>query len=315
MKIVILESYAIAENDLDWGRLKSLADEVIQYPRTEHKDIVQRLQGAQIAVCNKCNIDEEILEQLPLLRFVALTATGTDSLDIAACRKHNVAVANVPSYSTYSVAQLTLALLLEICQCPSRHEKAMRAGYWQLNVPREYNITSQIELQGKTFGIIGYGDIGKRMALLCEALGMNILINTRTAPKNDKRFVTQDELFNKSDVISLHCPLTDATRNIINEHSLNKMKSTAILLNSARGALVDEQAVANALEKGKLAAYGADAYKKEPILANNPLLTAPNAFLTPHIGWATQEALKRLYETVEDNIEAYLKGEKKNIVN
>lgn len=318
MKIVILDSYAVSENDLDWTRLAKRADEggheLVVYPRTQNEQIVARLKNAELAVCNKCNINEAVLKYLPQLRFVALTATGTDSLDIKACRRHNVPVANVPSYSTYSVAQLTLALLLDICQCPHRHEAAMRAGYWQKGVPSSFAITPQIELYGKTLGIVGYGDIGRRTAALGEALGMRVIVHTRTE-RGEAHFVSLASLFAQSDVISLHCPLSEHTRALVNADSIAQMKKGVILLNTARGGLVNEQELANALTAGQVGAYGADAYCSEPISAQNPLLCAPNVHLTPHIAWATKEALSRLAAEVTENCIAYMDKKERNIVN
>lgn len=316
MKLVILDSYALQEGDLQWEEAYKLVDEVDCYARTAYEDAFVRLNDADLAICNKCPIDATLLNQLPNLKWIGETATGTDNLDLAACRTHGIDVANVPGYSTYSVTQLTFSLLLNICQSPSAHEAAMRAGYWQKNVPQSFGVMPQKELLGKTFGIIGYGDIGKQSACVAKALGMNVICHTRTLKQDlNVKFVSLDELLQQSDVITLHCPLTPQTKEIINKQTLSKMKTGAILLNTARGALINEQDVADALGSGKLAAYGADVFTKEPIIADNPVLSAPNTFLTPHIAWATKEALTKLSDEVCKNLSAYLCGKKRNIVN
>ncbi|MEF9976435.1 MAG: D-2-hydroxyacid dehydrogenase [Oscillospiraceae bacterium] len=319
MKLVILDSYALRENDLDWQSLYSLVDEVVSYPRTAYSDIVSRLNGADFAILNKCRIDDAVLCAVPTLKWIGVTATGTDNLDIAACRRHNVAVANVPGYSTHSVAQLVFALLGDVCQCPARHEAALRKGHWQLNVPKRFAITSQTELYGKTFGIIGYGDIGKQVAKIALAFGMKLLCYTRAVKSeylsDDISFVSLDILLQHSDIITLHCPLTEKTRGIINSENLAKMKKNAILINTARGALVDEDAIASALNQNTLGAYAADVFCTEPLNMDNSLLSVRGAFLTPHIAWATNEALSRLAAAVSDNLASFLQNTPKNIVN
>ena len=319
MKLVILDGFACNEGDLDWNGLRALVDEVVLYPRTKYEDIIPRLQGADFAVVNKTYIDEAVLNAVPTLRWIGVTATGTDSLDVAACRRHGVPVANVPGYSTHSVAQHTFALLLDICQCPARHEAALREGFWQMQVPARFGLTKQTELFGKTFGVIGYGDIGRQTAKLAAAFGMRVLCHTRTvrpAYENDGvSFVSFAQLLRECDVISLHCPATEATRGLICEETLRQMKPSAILLNTARGALVNEQDVADALSRGALYAYGADVFAHEPLPSESPLLSAPNAFLTPHIAWATSDALSRLSAEVCKNLASFLEDIPKNIVN
>lgn len=316
MKLVILDSYALHEGDLDWQMACSLVDEVDSYTRTTYDQAYDRLKDADYAICNKCTLDEALFSRLPKLKWIGETSTGTDNVDLKAARKHGVAVANVPGYSTHSVAQLTFALMLQICQCPHRHEQAMREGHWQLNVPQSYGIMPQQELYGKTLGIVGFGDIAKQVAAIAQAFGMNILCHTRTEKlAQGIRFVSLDELLASSDIISLHCPLTEATREIICEQSLSKMKNGAILINTARGALVNDVAVCNALKSGALLAYGADVFAKEPIAMDNALLAEKNAFLTPHIAWATKEALDRLSLEVCTNLKAFLGGISRNVVN
>lgn len=316
MKLVILDSYALHEGDLNWQPAIDLVDEVDCYTRTIYAEAYERLKDADVAICNKCPFDEELFSRLPKLKWIGETSTGTDNIDLAAAKRHNVAVANVPGYSTHSVAQLTFAFILQICQCPARHESALRDGYWQLNVPKSYNILPQKELFGKTLGLIGCGDIALQVANIANAFGINILCHTRTEKSIEGiAFVSLEELMAKSDIISLHCPLTDSTREIINDKSLSMVKKGAILINTARGALINDDAVCTALENGTLLAYGADVFAKEPVNTQNPLLKQKNAFLTPHIAWATTEALNRLAHEVCLNLEAFLGGSVKNIVN
>lgn len=319
MKLVILDSYALEPGDLDWSPLYELADEIESYPRTQPHEIIPRLADADFAILNKAHINDAVLTACPRLRWVGVTATGTDSLDIAACRRHNVAVANVPGYSTHSVAQLALTLLLSLCQCPARHDAAVRKGYWQLEVPPAYGILPQREVDGKTIGLIGYGAIAQQMAKVCLALGMQVLCHTRTVRAEYRKdgvvFVEPDRLWRDSDYISLHCPATPQTVGIVNEKSLAQCKKGVLIVNTARGALVDEAALAAALQTGQVGGFAADVVSHEPILPDNPLLFAPRVILTPHIAWATPEALARLAHEVILNLRSFLTGGDRNVVN
>ena len=233
-----------------------------------------RIGDAEIVFLNKCRIDEAVLAQCPKLRWVGIIATGTDNLDLKACRRHGVPVANVPGYSTYSVAQMTFSLLLAICQCADRYHRLVQDGHWRTEEPAAYGLLPQVELLGKTFGIYGYGSIGRQTARIAKAFGMEVLVCTRTVrPEYEAdgvEFVDLDTLLARSDVLSLHCPATPATRGLINAATLVKAKPGMILLNTARGALVDEQAVADALKNGKLGFYGADAFGTEPLPQASP---------------------------------------------
>ena len=319
MKLVILESYVMEPGDLDWSGLRALVPDVTEYIRTPYDQIARRIGDAELVVLNKCRMDEEILSQCPNLKWVGILATGTDNLDLAACRRHGVSVANVPAYSTYSVAQMAFSLLLAICQCPERQDRAVRDGYWQLEVPASYGILPQVELYGKTFGICGYGNIGRQTARLALAFGMKVLVWTRTVRPayagDGVAFVDLDTLLAQSDIVSLHCPATPATRGLIGADALAKMKPGAILLNTARGALVDEAAVAASLQSGHLGYYGADAFGVEPLPADSPLRAAPRTLFTPHVAWATGGALKRLMEITARNLETFRAGAGENIVN
>lgn len=300
MKAVILESYVMEEGDLDWSGVKALVPDTTSYVRTDYADIAPRIGDAELVLINKCRIDEAILAQCPNLKWVGIIATGTDNIDLEACRRHGVAVANVPGYSTYSVAQMTFSLLLAICQCAQRYDRAVKAGYWQLGIPAEYGLLPQVELLGKTFG-------------------MEVLVCTRTVrpeyAADGVEFVDFDTLLARSDVLSLHCPATPETRGLVSREALAKMKPGAILLNTARGALVDEEAVADALESGKLAFYGADAFATEPLPPQSRLRSLPGAVLTPHIAWTTKEALQRLMDITTGNLRSFLAGKGENIVN
>ena len=291
MKAVILESYVMEEGDLDWSGVKALVPDTTSYVRTDYADIAPRIGDAELVFINKCRIDEAVLAQCPNLKWVGIIATGTDNIDLEACRRHGVAVANVPGYSTYSVAQMTFSLLLAICQCAQRYDRAVKAGYWQLGIPAEYGLLPQVEL------------------LVCT-------LTVRPAYAADGvEFVDFDTLLARSDVLSLHCPATPETRGLISREALAKMKPGAILLNTARGALVDEEAVADALESGKLAFYGADAFATEPLPQESPLRAEPHAILTPHIAWTTREALQNLMDITTRNLRTWLEGNGEHIVN
>ena len=302
MKAVILESYVMEEGDLDWSGVKALVPDTTSYVRTDYADIAPRIGDAELVFINKCRIDEAVLAQCPNLKWVGIIATGTDNIDLEACRRHGVAVANVPGYSTYSVAQMTFSLLLAICQCAQRYDRAVKAGYWQLGIPAEYGLLPQVELLG-----------------IAKAFGMEVLVCTRTVrpayAADGVEFVDFDTLLARSDVLSLHCPATPETRGLISREALAKMKPGAILLNTARGALVDEEAVADALESGKLAFYGADAFATEPLPPQSRLRGLPGAVLTPHIAWTTKEALQRLMDITTGNLRSFLAGKGENIVN
>ena len=319
MKAVILESYVMEEGDLDWSGVKALIPDTTSYVRTAYEEIAPRIGGAEVVFLNKCRIDEAILTQCPNLKFVGIIATGTDNLDLEACRRHGVAVANVPGYSTYSVAQMTFSLLLAICQCAERYNRAVKDGCWQLDIPASYGLLPQVELFGKTFGVYGYGSIGRQTARIAKAFGMRVLVCTRTVrpeySTDGVEFVEFDTLLRESDVLSLHCPATPKTRGLINADALARMKPGAILLNTARGALVDEEAVAAALRSGLLGFYGADAFCTEPLPQESPLRNEPHAILTPHIAWTTKEALQNLMDITTRNLRTFLDGNGENIVN
>ena len=319
MKAVVLEDYAIQPGDLDWSGVEALVPDITFYGRTAPEQVVPRIGDAEVVFLNKCRIDEVVLARCPNLKWVGIIATGTDNLDLEACRRHGVAVANVPGYSTYSVAQMTFSLLLAICQCADRYDRLVQDGRWRTEDPAAYGLLPQVELLGKTFGIYGYGSIGRQTARIAKAFGMQVLVCTRTVrPEYEAdgvEFVDFDTLLARSDVLSLHCPATPATRWLISAGTLAKAKPGMILLNTARGALVDEQAVADALKSGRLGFYGADAFGTEPLPQESPLRGLPNALLTPHIAWATNEALQRLMDITTNNLRTWLDDRGENIVN
>ena len=319
MKAVILESYVMEEGDLDWSGMKALIPDTTSYVRTAYEEIAPRIGDAELVLLNKCRMDEQILSQCPNLKWVGIIATGTDNLDLEACRRHGVSVANVPGYSTYSVAQMTFSLLLAICQCAERYDRAVKDGFWQLGIPQSYGLLPQMELYGKTFGVYGYGSIGRQSARIAKAFGMRVLVCTRTVRQeyaaDGVEFVDLDTLLRQSDVLSLHCPATPQTRGLISAEALQKMKRGAILLNTARGALVEEAAVTEALHTGQLGFYGADAFATEPLPADSPLRREPHALLTPHIAWTTKEALQNLMDITTQNLRSFLDGNGEHIVN
>lgn len=318
MKIVVLDSYCVRPGDLDWTELYDLADVVEEYPRTGYELLADHLRDADFAVSNKCRIDDAVLDACPRLRWVGLTATGTDSLDLEACRRHGVAVANVPGYSTNSVAQHAFALLLEVANGTAARAASLRDGYWQTGLPDSYGIRPHFELAGRTFGVVGYGAIGRTAARIAHGFGMRVIAYTRhVKPEyaaDGVEFVPFEQLLEDSDVVSLHCPATAETRGMINETALAAMKPGAILLNTARGALVDEAAVCTALKSGHLDFYASDVAVHEPVRPQDGLLHCPNVLLTPHVAWATEEALARLSAEVCANLQAFLRGERRNLV-
>ena len=311
MKIVVLDGYAANPGDLSWAALEALG-ELTVYDRTAPEAVVERIGDAEMALTNKTELGRAQLAAAPKLKYVGVLATGYNVVDVAAARELGITVTNVPAYSTDSVAQLTIALLLEICHHAGEHNRAVQAGRWTNSPDYCFWDTPLIELAGKTMGIIGYGRIGRRVAELARCLGMKVVAWTRTP--RDPECVLLDELLRVSDVISLHCPLFPETRGLINRETIAKMKDGAILLNTSRGPLIDDRALSEALKSGKLYAAGADVAAVEPIAADNPLLGLPNMILTPHIAWATLEARTRLLDIAAKNAQAFLWGEPVNVV-
>lgn len=312
MKIVILDGYAANPNDLSWEPLAALG-EMCLYERTAPEEVAARIRDAEAVLTNKVVLTRELMAAAPKLRYVGVLATGYNVVDTAAARELGVTVTNIPAYSTDSVAQMTFALLLEICQHAGRHSDAVHNGRWTNSRDFCFWDYPLIELAGKTMGVIGYGRIGRRVAEIARCFGMNVLVWTRTP--RDPECVTLDELLAKSDVISLHCPLFPETKNLINAETIAKMKTGAILINTARGPVVNDHDLRAALDAGKLYAAGLDVSTVEPIPADNPLLGCDRVIFTPHIAWATKEARVRLMDIAVENLRAFIAGSGINVVN
>lgn len=316
MKIVILDAYAANPGDLSWDEFAALG-ELTVYDRTAQEDAAARIGDAEVVFINKVRLTDEIFAACPNLKLVSILATGYNIVNLAAARRRGITVCNVPGYSTRAVVQMTFALLLEICQQVGLHSGAVHTGRWQTCPDFCFWDRPLIELDGKTMGIVGYGAIGSAVGTVAQALGMKLLVTARhekPVPEG-ARFVSLPELLAQSDVVSLHCPQTAENARMIDAGALAQMKDGAILLNTARGGLLDEQAVADALRSGKLLAAGMDVVSAEPIRADNPLLTAPNCFLTPHIAWAPLETRRRLQAISAENLRAFLAGKPQNVVN
>ncbi len=316
MNIVVLDGHAANPGDLSWEPFREFGSLTV-YPRTPLEQLFERAKDADIILTNKIPFSREIIAGLPRLKFIGILATGFNTIDIAAAREHGVIVANIPSYSTDSVAQMVFALVLNVCNRTDHYAVATRSGRWSQNPDFCYWDTPLTELAGKTFGIYGLGNIGMRVAGIAQAFGMRVIAVTSKPQsllgKIEK--VSFEELLSQSDVLSLHCPLTAETKALINSDSLTQMKPSAILVNTGRGPLVDEQAVAAALRQNCLQAYVADVMEQEPPAADNPLLDLPNAYLTPHIAWATYEARQRLMAIAVENVRSFVQGSPVNVVN
>ena len=314
MKIVVLDGYSANPGDLSWKELEQLG-EVTVYDRTSPNDTVARLSDAEIVLTNKVVISSEVMAQLPKLKYIGVLATGYNVVDVKVAHERGIIVTNVPAYSTESVAQMVFAHLLTVTNRTEHYAIQNRGGRWTENPDFCYWDFPHIELAGKTFGIVGLGNIGQRVAQIALAFGMKVkaLTSKNVLPAGVEK-VSLEELLATSDVLSLHCPLTENTRHLINAETLRSMKPTAILINTGRGPLVDDQAVADALADGHLAAFCADVLTEEPPKADNPLLQQPNAFVTPHIAWASKEARIRLLQVATDNVRAFIANKPINMV-
>ncbi len=317
MNIVILDGYACYAGDLNWDALEKMGI-VTAYPRSTDAEKVERAKDADIILINKVKMDAATLAQLPRLKYIGVQATGFNVVDIQAAKERGIVVTNVPAYSTDSVAQSTFAHILAVANRVEHYAQESRKGVWSAKPDFCYWDTPLTEIAGKNFGIMGLGNIGKKVAAIAQAFGMNVYACTSKAqnqlPEGIKK-VEKDGLLAVSDILSLHCPLTENTHCLINAETLRKMKKTAILVNTGRGPLVDEEAVAQALHEGKLAAYCADVMTQEPPSADHPLLKEPNAYLTPHIAWCTIEARTRLNKVIAENVKAFIEGHPQNVVN
>ena len=316
MKIVILDGYTANPGDLSWGSLKEMG-EVTVYERTRREEIAGRAADADIVLTNKVVMDREMMALLPRLKYIGVLATGYNVVNIEAARERDIIVTNVPAYSTESVAQTVFAHLLTVTNRTEHYAQQNRLGRWAENRDFCYWDTELTELAGKTMGIVGLGHIGRRVAEIALAFGMQVKAMTSKKAEDLPAGIQKAELQSllaSADVVSLHCPLTEGTRHLIHRETLRLMKPSAILINTGRGPLVDDEALAEALNEGRLRAYCADVVTEEPPKADHPLLHAPNAFITPHIAWATVEARKRLLQTAIGNVEAFVNGHPVNVV-
>lgn len=317
MKIVVLDGQGVNPGDISWNRIEELG-ELTVYPRTAPEEVLQHVGDAEIALTNKTVFDANIIAQLKNTKYIGVLATGYNVVDTKAAREHGIVVTNIPAYSTDSVAQMVFAHLLNVSNHVDHYAEETRNGVWSRCPDFCYWNKPLFELAGKTLGIVGLGHIGMKVAHIAQAFGMNVLAYTSKSPDQLPEWIrktTLDGLFGASDVVSLHCPLTDTTRELMNSASIEKMRDGAILINTGRGPLVNEVDVAYALASGKLRAYCADVLSCEPPSASNPLVGVPNAFITPHVAWATIEARLRLMDIAVNNIKSFLEGSPTNVVN
>lgn len=322
MKIVVLDGHTLNPGDLSWSDLAALG-ELKVYDRTGLEVLQDRALGAEILLTNKVPIDRSLIEKLPKLRYVGVLATGYDVIDVSAATRHNIVVTNVPGYSTSSVVQMVFALLLEMTQQVGHYSRLVREeGRWCESPDFCFWDRPLRELTGLRLGLVGFGQIGRQVARVASAFGMQVQVHTAHPEKYRSWqetegivFLGLEELFAQSDVVSLHCPLSEDTAGLVNASLLHMMKRRALLINTARGPLLDEQAVACALNSGRLAGLGIDVLSSEPPSVDNPLLTAANVHVTPHVAWATEEARRRLLDIAVANIKSFLTGEVSNRVN
>lgn len=318
MEIVVLDGYTENPGDLSWEGLEKLG-ELSVYDRTaDEQEAIRRIGKAEIVIVNKTPVTRRILKACGRIRYIGVLATGYNVIDLEAAQEKGVIVSNIPSYGTEAVGQFAIALLLEICHHIGHHSDAVKAGRWQSCPDWCFWDYPLIELAGKNMGILGFGRIGQTTGRIAQALGMKVLaFDTCQNPQLEcetLRYVTQEELLRESDVIALHCPLFPSTKGIINAENIAKMKEGVIIINNSRGQLIVEKDLRKALESGKVAAAGLDVVSAEPIRGDNPLLYAPNCYITPHISWATKESRQRLMDIAVHNVEAFLNGNPENVV-
>ncbi|MCR5214315.1 MAG: D-2-hydroxyacid dehydrogenase [Eubacterium sp.] len=317
MKAVYLEEGAVNKGDISLDPIKALIETKV-YKNTTEEDKYDHIGDAEVVFTNKVIFDEETFERCPNLKYIGVCATGYNVIDIDAARRHNVVVTNVPAYSTESVAQLTWGFILECASHIAMHNESVHRGDWCRSETFCYWLDKVMELEGKTLGIIGYGNIGRRVAEIGLAFKMNIIVSTahpeRYEEKPGLRFVSLEDIWKESHIISLHCPMTKETEKIICQKNISQMRDGVIIINVSRGGLIDENDLSKALSSGKVAAAAVDVVSLEPMEEANPLLKAPNLTITPHIAWASIEARGRLIETVAENFKAYMNGERLNIV-
>jgi len=317
MKIVVLDGYTLNPGDLSWDGLEALGECTI-HDRSVPELVVARANNAEIVLTNKTVLSAEFIARLTELKFISVLATGYNIVDVEAARQRGVPVSNVPTYGTESVAQMVFAHLLNLTLHVGHHARTVREGRWINSVDFCYWDTPLVELQGLTMGIVGFGRIGRATARVARAFGMNVIVYDIATPSDIPdgcRMAELNGVFRESDVVSLHCPLTPQTKNLVNAERLDLMKPTAYLINTSRGPLIDEQALADALNNDRIAGAGVDVLSAEPAAKDNPLLTAKNCHVTPHIAWATRAARERLLNVTIDNVAAFISGKPRNVVN
>ena len=318
MKIVVLDGFTLNPGDLSWDKLFDLG-EVVLHDRTPADKIKERSLDADVLITNKTPLTEETINDLPHLKYIGVLATGYNIVDTSAAKRRNIIVTNVPSYSTMSVAQLTFALLLELCHHVQKHSDSVMEGKWAESVDFSNWDFPLIELSGKTLGIIGFGNIGKKVADIATVFGMNIIAASRhetdQSERKNFRWAEINEVLAQADIVSIHCPLLPETKGLINAESLKRMKRSAFLLNTSRGPVVVEPDLADALNNGIIACAAIDVLSIEPPLKDNPLFKAKNCLITPHIAWATKEARGRLMDIAVNNLAAFINGKRVNVVN
>ena len=322
MKIVVLDGYTLNPGDLSWEGLEECGEVTVydrtSYDRGQEDLIIERAKDAEVVLINKTVLSRRALEGMPKLKYIGVLATGYDVIDMEAARERDIIVTNIPTYGTHSVSQMAIALLLEMCHHVWSHSESVKRGDWANNPDWCYWNYPLIELAGKTMGIIGFGRIGQATGRIAEALGMKVIAcdtyRNEALESATTRYGELDELFAQADVIALHCLLTEETEGIINKDTIAKMKDGVMIVNNSRGPLIVEKDLAEALNSGKVKGAGLDVVSTEPIRADNPLLTAKNCILTPHISWAPKEARQRLLDTALDNLKKYLAGSPKNVV-
>ena len=316
MKIVVLDGYALNPGDLSWENLTSLGECVI-YGRTRPEEVYDRISDAEVIITNKVLINNTMIGQLPALKYIGVTATGYNVVDVSAANERHIVVTNIPAYSTDSVAQLVFAHILNVANRVELHANSVKEGKWTESKDFTFRESLQIELSGKTLGIIGFGRIGRKVAEIGLAFGMKVIFHNRSVKVDLPGGINQKslkEVFAESDFISLNCPLTAENNEFVNREILQTMKSNAVLINTGRGGLINEQDLAGALNSGLIAAACLDVLSTEPPLPDNPLISARNCFITPHIAWATIDARKRLMNITVDNLKSYLSGNPLNVV-
>lgn len=314
MTIVVLDGYTLNPGDNPWTPLEELG-EVQVYDRSTSAEVRERVAKADIILTNKTPLSRDIILNAPYLKFISVLATGYNIIDIDAAKRQGIVVSNVPDYGTNTVAQFVMGLLLELCHHIGDHSNTVRAGSWVASKDWAFWNSRQVELYGKTMGIVGFGRIGRRVAALAECFGMRVIYHTRTPrPDSLQQYRPLKELFAEADVVSLHCALTAENTGIVNRSLLESMKSSAFLINTARGALINEDDLSAALNSGKIAGAALDVLSREPASANNPLLAARNCVITPHMAWAAFEARQRIMRTTIDNVRSFLRGTPTNVV-